>query len=109
MTTNSEDGSKSFCTPCADFRKLDEHVKEIRPAHPPETTGARDGNRTHDPSLTKTVRYRCATRAKLYSSHISHITFRFCNGRDKSVPAKGLKKTCTGWAVEDSNLRSFRN
>lgn len=28
-------------------------------------TGARDGNRTHDPSLTKTVRYRCATRANL--------------------------------------------
>ena len=31
--------------------------------HSSETTGARDGNRTHDPSLTKTVRYRCATRA----------------------------------------------
>ena len=31
-----------------------------------ETTGARDGNRTHDPSLTKTVRYRCATRANHY-------------------------------------------
>ncbi len=28
-----------------------------------EPTGARDGNRTHDHSLTKTVRYRCATRA----------------------------------------------
>ena len=33
--------------------------------HYPETTGARDGNRTHDHSLTKTVRYRCATRANL--------------------------------------------
>ena len=31
--------------------------------HHSDTTGARDGNRTHDHSLTKTVRYRCATRA----------------------------------------------
>ena len=35
----------------------------LKPRHLSETTGARDGNRTHDPSLTKTVRYRCATRA----------------------------------------------
>src|SRR5712692_5311946 len=42
--------------------------------------GARDGNRTHDPSLTKTVRYRCATRA---------------NPIDR-------------WAVRDSNPRSLR-
>ncbi len=27
--------------------------------------GAHGGNRTHDHSLTKTVRYRCATRANL--------------------------------------------
>ena len=38
--------------------------REIQPRHPSKNhTGARDGNRTHDPSLTKTVRYRCATRA----------------------------------------------
>ena len=27
------------------------------------TVGARDGIRTHDPNLTKIVRYLCATRA----------------------------------------------
>src|SRR5215469_12561368 len=56
-------------------------IKGVRPKEhkaptSSETTGARDGNRTHDPSLTKTVRYRCATRA----------SFR--------------------WAVRDSNPRS---
>ncbi len=64
-TIISEDGSKSFFTSYADFREDGTKLKSIKLRHHSETTGARDGNRTHDPSLTKTVRYRCATRANL--------------------------------------------
>ena len=59
------------------------------------TVGAHDGIRTHDPNLTKIVRYPCATWAFLAlpgESHYRMTLYALCAPLD-------------GWAVEDSNLR----
>lgn len=52
------DGKKKTTSQCIHLVEVD-----VRQPLPERDIGARDGNRTHDPSLTKTVRYRCATRA----------------------------------------------
>src|SRR5437763_8460169 len=68
MTIFSEDGGKNCYDSARKFTRMLVEVCMLRYAAQAssETTGARDGNRTHDPSLTKTVRYRCATRASFF-------------------------------------------
>ena len=58
------------------------------------TVGAHDGIRTHDPNLTKIVRYPCATWA-----------FWALAGEARHRSYSILRVPPDGWAVEDSNLR----
>jgi len=81
-------------------------------------TGASDGIRTHDPHLTKMVRYHCATEAwsRLEAGGERKRPFidcrmnsrqirRFSSGYPPRIPVNIRPE----WGEQDSNLRSFRN